>query len=377
MRFRQVGVVRQNWSQTSERRAAQHRCKPVSLCMVAAVLFWMCADVSHAQSAETEELEHFQFVKSITLSDLDSVQQEPLLIAQIRSLDVGANGQMLIVDMLGQQAFLFSPGGNLLAVLDPSVCHPGFEVRPVHAKFLADQSIFLSNAGPWGYRFTPGGGCKGSVDPDYTLSAHAGFLHADPEGGLVGLYRFPDKQIIRYMDASGKTLQEITLPASDYPNATSRMAMGGIVTNGTHLFYAGVAEPNILKLTRDGSVVSRIAHRTAWFRDVSQDLPEVDRSNLAASVQASGRLRAASTLTSNLFDLTDHTIMVQYIDADRGRGYQVFTKEGQLIAQELGIRVRFKHGAGGLVYRVVQPDLDDRGELPNPYLEVYQFNSPQ
>ena len=372
MRGTQGVGTRKGWYHAAERRR-----RVFAFCVVGLVLSMACVDPAGAQPAKPVELEHFQVVRAITLSDLDSVQQEPLLIAQIRSLDVGANGQMLIVDMLGQQAFLFGPGGNLLSVLDPSVCHPGFEVRPVHAKFLADQSIFLSNAGPWGYRFTPEGGCKGSVDPDYTLSSHADFLQADPEGGLVGMYRFPDRQIVRYMDASGKTLREITLPASDYPNVTSRSAMGGIVTNGTHLFYAGVAEPNILKLTRDGTVVSRIAHRTSWFRDVSQDLPGVDRNNLAALIQANGRLRATSTLTSNLFDLTDHLIMVQYINADRGDGYQVFTKEGQFIAQELDIRVSFKHGAGGLVYRVVQQDVDDQGELPNPYIEVYQFNTPQ
>jgi len=47
-----------------------------------------------------------------------------------------------------------------------------------------------------------------------------------------------------------------------------------------------------------------------------------------------------------------------------------------LIAEELGLNTLFLHGASGAVYIVIQPDLDSRGELPNPILEVYQFISP-
>ena len=61
-------------------------------------------------------------------------------------------------------------------------------------------------------------------------------------------------------------------------------------------------------------------------------------------MQASGRLMASSTLVYGLFELTDQTIMIQYTNGDRGGGYQIFTKAGQLVAQELGIRARFKYG---------------------------------
>ena len=363
--------MQQYWYHT-----ARHRCRLFTSCIVGLVLSLTCVDSSGAQPAEPVKLEHFQFVRAITLSDPDSVQPDPLLIAEIRSLDVAKNGRMLVVDMLGQQAFLFGPDGHLLAVLDPSICHPGFEVRPVNAKFIGDQSIFLSNAGPWGYRFTPEGGCLGSVDPDYSLVANSGFLKADSEGGLVGLYRRPDTPVARYMDASGKLIQEIALPASEYPNASHRIDMGGVITDETHLFYAGAVEWHILKLTRGGAVVDKISHRTSWFRDVSQDLPDLNRSNPAELMQAAGQLLASSTIISGLFELTDQTIMVQYSNGDRAQGYQVFTKDGQLVAQELGIRLLFEHGTSGQVYRVVQPDLDEAGELPNPYIEVYQFITP-
>ena len=362
--------ARQGWRLTCGHRTLG--CGLFALWSLVALV--VCVGIANAQPIEQIELEHFRFVKAITLSDPESVSSEPLLIAQIKSLDVAPDGRMLVVDLRGHQAFLFGPDGKLLAVLDPSVCHPGFEVRPVNAKFIGNQSIFLSNAGPWGYRFTSEGGCLGSVDPDFIMAVNPNALDTDAQGGLVGFHRYSDKQVVRRMDASGKLLQEYTLPASDYPRATNRIDMGGLIADKTHHFYAGPLEPHILKLTPDGTVVDRISHRTSWFRDVSQDFS--DRINPAAIIQASGRLMASSTLVYGLFELTDQTIMIQYTNGDRRRGYQIFTKAGQLVAQELGIRARFKYGASGLVYRVVQPELDAEGELPNPFIEVYQFITP-
>ena len=329
-----------------------------------------------AQPADSVQLAHLQKVKTITLSDPDAVHPDGLLIAGIKSLDVAPDGRMLVVDWIGSQAFLFDPDGKLLALLDPSICHPGFEVRPVNAKFVGDQSIFLNNAGPWGYRFTSEGSCLGNVDPDYTMVVHSGFQDVDAQGDLFGLYRFPDKQVIRHMNASGKTLHEIVLPSSAYPTATDKLGMGGLVVDGTHMFYAGSVETQILKMTRDGAIVAKISDRSSWFRDVSKDLPDLKSVGLRAYMKASGDLHKSSTLTQDLFELTDQTLLVQYANGSRGWGYQVFTKDGVLLAEELGVSRRFEHGGNGLVYRVVQPDLDDAGQLPNPYIEVYQFVAP-
>ncbi len=93
-------------------------------------------------------------------------------------------------------------------------------------------------------------------------------------------------------------------------------------------------------------------------------------------MRASRRLWASSTVVTGLFELTDQFIIIQYTNADRGQGYQIFTKAGQLVAQELGIRVHFEYGASGLVYRVVQPETATWDDLSNPLIEVYQFITP-
>ena len=327
-----------------------------------------------AQSDNGIDLEHWEYVRSVVYSDPNDVlQQDTLLLASIWSLDVDTNGRILVVDLRGEQAFLFSPEGILLANLDPSFCHLGFDFRPVHAKFVGDESILLSNAGPWGFRFMSDGDCLGSVDPDYTLVSNPGSIDAEDPEYIAGIFRLGNERVIRHMDAAGKTIGEITLPASKFPNATKRIQMGGLVVDENHLFHAGAVEPYILKLTREGTVVTRIAQRSSWFRDVSMDMPEPDHSNLARSIQASGSFYLNNTITTDIFELTDHHIMVQYQNGERGSGYQVFTKEGELVAEELDVHTSFFYAEGGFAYRIIYPGPDELDEIPNPYFEVYRF----
>ena len=311
------------------------------------------------------------------LSDPHGVHPDSLLIGSIWSMDVGPDGRLLVVDFRGQETLLFDPDGNLTAVLDPTLCHPGFWSVPVVARFVGDQSIFVSNGGsPWGYRFKPEGDCLGSVDLEYQLITQGPFLDIGPHGSLFGVYTYPDRQIVRQMDSSGKTLREIELQPSDFQNATNRIGMGGLVVDDAHMFYAGAAEPHILKLTPDGAVAATISQRSSWFRDVTEDLRELS-SGIGQFGNPIGEFWGNNTLTQDLFELTDEVIMVQYRNSGRGWGYQVFTKGGVLVAEELGVELVFDFAKHGLAYLVVQPEQDNAGEIPNPHLDVYQFVPPE
>ncbi len=102
---------------------------------------------ARAQFGNTFLSENFQGVRVITLSDPDGLQSEDLLISEIRSLDVDSSGRLLVVDLPGSQAFLFGSDGNLLSVLDPSLCHPGFELRPANALEACTRILPLQRRG--------------------------------------------------------------------------------------------------------------------------------------------------------------------------------------------------------------------------------------
>ncbi|MDE2732637.1 MAG: hypothetical protein OXI38_14725 [Bacteroidota bacterium] len=320
------------------------------------------AEVS-AQDESAAELKYFKSVRTIVFDDPDVPP-----IAAIDHMDVDASGRLLVTDELGEQVLLFDSKGILLASLDPRGCHPGFTFLPVGAMFGGDEYIFLRNAGPWGYLFTSEGACMEDVDPEFVPST---FMDIDPTGTLFGVQEKPFWEV-RRMSPSGKLQETFPVMEPRYPNASSRYADGGVVADGTHIYFAWAPEPTVLKYTLAGEFVRKIQKRSRYFKPPDADLPAELSPELFAALR-----RWTGTITLSVLELDDHIIMVQYLDYQRGTGYQVFSKDGTLIAEELGIGGRFFiHGRDGFAYGIIQPDLDEKGELPNPYLIVYKFSPP-
>ena len=319
----------------------------------------------YAQEVPPLQFKHFERIRTIKFDNPDT-----LLIATIRHIDVDSNGRLLITDSLGEQTLLFDSTGTLQASLDPSTCHPSFPFSPRAATFGDDEFIFLKNSSAdyWGYQFTAEGVCLGRADLNFSSPR---FIDVDPEGMMYGVGAWPPtKRMLTRMNSAGKVLAEFPLPPVKFPNAEYRYSQGGLIADGTHIFYASAGTLDILKLDPNGTLVDRISERNSWFRSLNKDLP----ADVGQVFSALKDIRG--TIIWNFFELTDQTIMVQYIDSDNGTGYQVFTKDGVLIAEELGLTTLFLYGGNGVVYAMVQPHIDSRGELPNPYLDVYQFILP-
>ncbi|MDE2835594.1 MAG: hypothetical protein OXM02_13915 [Bacteroidota bacterium] len=317
-----------------------------------------------AQDLSPAELKYFTPVRTIKFDEPDS-----LLIAAIEHLDVDAAGRLLVTDPLGMQVFLFDSTGALLASLDSRECHPGFEFDPTGAIFGANEFILVLNAGSRGYRFNWNGGCLGSMDPGFRSTS---FMDIDPTGTFFGVEEGPFWEV-RRMNSTGKILDTFPVPEPKFPNASIRWADGGLVADGSHVYYAWAPEPAVMKFTVDGRFIRKIQQHSRYFQSPRADLPAELSPELFAAIR---KWRGTSTRT--VFELTDRFIMLQYIDHSNGTGYQVFDKGGALIVEELGTDSRFFIHAGyGLAYALTQPDLDEEGELPNPYLTVYRFEAPQ
>ncbi len=318
-----------------------------------------------AQPVKPVDWKHFKLAGTVRF-DVPST----LILAQIDWIDRDASGRWLITDQVGDQVMLFDAGGGLIASLNPTPCHPGLEFRPMEARFGAEDFIFVLNSGnQWGYRFTAEGECLGSVDREFSSP---GSFDIDPTGKLYGDYDWPERTI-REMDRAGATVKELPLPKSRFPNASRRFGQGGLVADGEHIFYAPPVEPEILKFAPDGTLIQRISRHSSWFRSPNKDLPPD-----AASVFAAMKDFVASMPLGpwGLFELTDEHLMIQYSNRERGTGYQVFTKDGELIAEELGLRHVFMFGNNGRIYRAISLGADSEEELFVPYLEAYEFVTP-
>ena len=320
----------------------------------------------YAQEKPPLQFKHFERIRAIKLDNPDTP-----LIGMIEHIDVDSNSRLLITDWQGKQTLLFDSTGTLQASLDPSTCHPAFPFDPSAATFGNDEFIFVKNgsAGYWGYQFTAEGVCLGRADPSFSSPR---FIDVDPDGIIYGVGAGPPtERMLTLMNSAGKVLAEFPLPPVKFPNAESHYAHGGLIADGTHIFYASAGTLDILKLDPNGKLVDRISERNSWFRSLNKDLPADAGQVFSALKDIRG------TTIWNFFELTDQTIMVQYFNRDGETGYQVFTKEGVLLAEELGLNTLFLHGGNGVVYTMGQSDFDSRGELPNPPLEVYRFISPQ
>ena len=331
------------------------------------ILLVACSTLdTYAQEIPPLQFKHFERIRAIRLDNPDTP-----LIAMIEHIDVDSNGRLLITDLQGKQTLLFDSTGTLQASLDPSTCHPAFPFDPTAAMFGNDEFIFVKNGsgGYWGYQFTAEGACLGRADPSFSSPK---FIDIDPEGMMYGVGAGPPtERTLTRMNSAGKVLAEFPLPPVKFPNAESRYAHGGLIADGTNIFYASAGTLDILKLDPNGKLVDRISERNSWFRSLKRDLP-ADYTQVFSALKD---IRGTTIL--DFFELTAQTIMVQYGDRDNGTGYQVFTKDGVLLAEELGLNTLFLHGGNGVVYTMVQPDFDSRGELPNPMLDVYQFISPR
>ena len=351
-------------------RPSQHYQQPNHGVLLAGAILLIAfvAPGVRAQDKPPFTLKHFELVETVTFDLPDT-----LLIAEIYQIDRDSDGRWLVTDMVGEQILLFESDGTLQASLDPRICHPGFIFRPSGARFAGNEFIFIQNSGNiWGYRFTTEGACLGSVDPGFTSTS---FFDIDPTGELYGVYDWPDWEL-KHMSSTGKTLRKLPVPPFKFPNASKRFAGGGLIADGTHLFYAQSPELELLKIALDGTLLERISlkrisKRRSWFRSPRKDLPP-DIPGVFAAMKDWW-----ATAPWSLFELTDQTLMVQYVNRQRGTGYQVLTKDGMLVAEELGLKSLFLHGENGLVYRPVQPDLDSQGELPSPYVEIYRFVAPE
>ena len=316
-----------------------------------------------AQRMPPIELEHFKRIGSVRFEKPDT-----LMIARIDQVDVDAAGRFLVTDDKGEQILLFDSTGTLQASLDSSICEPGYVFAPDGARFTGVGSIFiLTYANHWGYRFNEDGTCLGKVDRDFIKPK---FFSIDSAGALYGAYDGPEREI-RRMSATGRVLDRFPIPPGKFPNADDRFHQGGLVADGAHVFYASATGQAILKFALDGTLVGRISQRSSWFRSPRRDLPPDVSSQLFDALR-----EWSATSTWSMFELTDQTLMVQYVSRERGTGYQVFTKGGELLAEEFGLKTLFLHGENGLVYLPRQAGFDSHGELPNPYLDIYRFIVP-
>ncbi len=295
---------------------------------------------------------------------------EEVLIGTISTLDIGKNRDLLIVDKVARKVWIFDHEGNFKNELHPEQCHPGFQMNPLDAKYAGDRFILMTNAGPWGYRFKIDGTCLGGLHRDFLAPMQ---LTLDDQGFFWAFFGERGGYFV-HMDSTGKKLLQFDTVDEDFPNLVYRVRGGGSFATDEFVYYASVADQKIYKYDRSGRLVQTIGRTPKRHRAPPQDLPSGVSKRLFTVLQ---EVMGQSTLTFGLFPLDEDLIMLQYKHGREGFGFQVYNRQGRLLAEDFGMQYQFITAKEGRVYRVVQPELDADGTLPNPFIEVYRYTGPK
>jgi len=322
--------------------------------------------------------------KAKTFEDIFTFAREiPLkvngVIGEVTRLDVGSNGNLLIVDGLSHKTWLFDREGNLIKDIDPSERDfPGVKWLPQRARFGQNNIILIQiSRSRHLFLFDQQGEFMKAIPTrspfqyrDFVISAK-GYIY----GYSTLLYEFAIKKI----NFQGKVLAKGGIFPKKYKNFISRSSLlgGGLVIDSKgNIYQYNPCGPEIYKLSPDLRLLKTFHRNPPYYKRLARDFPDF-RGDPAAFINESNRLLSQATLTFSLHLLRDSLLVVQYLKFGKKGGFylDICDLEGNYYTQNpIVYRQPIRAAQGDCVYRVFQPQPDAEGHLPNPVIQEYRLN---
>lgn len=190
---------------------------------------------------------------------------EKVIVCEIRVLDYSDN-QFLVTDIYGKKVFLFdAKTGNLNCELDANKTSPGFNWIPSAAFFSKDE-IFVSNNGPWGFRFNKRGIGIGPMSSRFIGTPYYCF---QSNGNIVGLY-FAHKSgganYLSLMQNNGNEINKSNKVTFEFPNLEYRLTGNAIIADeNDNIYHISCCDWEINKYDKNLNYVGKIEFKTYIF----------------------------------------------------------------------------------------------------------------
>jgi hypothetical protein len=321
----------------------------LSACLLAAIFAFLC------ESAVGQQL---QAGSLIALS-------ESAAVGEVSAADRNANGDLLVVDHIGNAVYVFGQRGQLLSELDPRGCGISYRFRPIYARFIGEE-ILVVNSDPWGLRFDHRGRCLGTLSAAFEAPAE---IAISGESDVFGY--FPWDGTVKSYSRNGSVVSSFATPEFRYPNAAARVEGGGIAVVGEELFVAEPFATEILVLNRDGRLLRTIDLHPLGLATPASDLGE---GSAPEAMREAANLVSTASVIVMIAEVVPGVLLVQYRHPDRSMGIALFDADGRLLGHDPTFRNRIMYAGNGVALTVDQPDVDDRGYLPNPQFTTHTFN---
>ena len=321
------------------------------------------------------------------ISDIFTLEREVVLsdsvfIAHYAYLDVDAEGDFLLTDIIGKQVVLFSRNGDHKATLSTDPCNPGFPWSPWQARFKPDGKIIV-NSSQWGYEFANNGDCIGELSDAFEFPESMGF---DDNGNIYGFYVHgqQDKGYhIRKMNAHGELINSFGFDDMYFWYTLRYNPVPDIVVKDDYVYHAQIFNPGINRYNEKGQFINHIARNPDYYRAPKIDDSEFsdDHDPGSASIKYHGKF----SVTRSLWLLNDKTLMISY-DNEYNRKNKISALNGlglmdlegnDLINKDILTHISFITAKDGYAYSFFDSTNTGKGLAAGPpSLKIYRYLHP-
>lgn len=306
---------------------------------------------------------YFSQIRAINLS-------EEVLLGRLTSLDVDKDGNLLTVDFLTKEIYIFDTMGRLKKKLSTEHCPQKIAWQPVAATFMAKGDIFVHNNSVYsGIILTNDGRCEIALTGKFWPLSFC----IDADDKIYSFYAEEEKSYITKTDKQGKELANFGDFPKQFNNLISRHDGGGLICGNDFIYHALVSGPDVYVYNLDGDFINKLQRRVSYFKQIDSDLTpgRKDAGSLVAELKM---VMKDKTATNSIFLLDKDKLMMQYVHNGRIVILDIFDLNGKSLVEE-GIQADniIALAKRGKIYVIKQAGLDKYITLPNPRIEIYQF----
>ncbi|MCF8298259.1 MAG: hypothetical protein K9H48_19350 [Melioribacteraceae bacterium] len=307
---------------------------------------------------------YFKLVDTISLDN-------HVLIADVHSLDVNKNGQLLVTDQRSKRIYLFSKTGKLIKELKVDSCDPGYKWSPESANFKKDGEIVILD--PIGIRFTPNGKCIKKMNTAFFWPAEWSFMN---DGRIIGYSIMPGESAkLKVMNKDGEELFSFGRFPNRLKNLRSRSFdyVGILCDNQDNIYQLNPNALQLYKYDNEFNFVEEFNLIVDNFIKITDDLRKVYYDGPGDFINDMNRIRKNRTRAWGMDLLDKDKIMIYYLH-NSNILIQIYSTKGKyLLDEDIRISQRFSLAKYGYAYMIKQPEANKEGYLPNPIIEKYQY----
>lgn len=318
----------------------------------------------------------FTLEREVTLTD-------SIFIAHYTYLDIDADGDYLLTDIIGKQVILFDRNGYHKKTLSTEPCDPGFPWHPSLARFKPNGNIIV-NSSQWGYELSNDGDCIGELSDEFGYAVAIGFGNNEE---IYGFYVHGEQDRgyhIKEMNNRGKAIRRFGFDDTYFWYISRYSPAPDIVVDKDgFIYHAKIFNSKIDKYDKKGNLITQIGKQPKYYREVQVNDSEFAEGNNSRS--AAIKYNNKFSLTRSLWLLNDETIIIEYTNEYNRKkkvheltGLTFMDLEGNdLVGTDILTHINFITAKNGLAYSFFDSTNIGKGLAGGPpSLKIYRYLPP-